>query len=116
MYLLLRYHSSVLTELSIPRRQRAEYRPNIQLVIRKSVVSVNLRSQPWNATVSIHKIAQLLPNIVTFSHGAALQTNHRASFNHVSHGEPRWLCFGCAMQIISVVTRYLVGNLYQFVD
>ena len=70
-------------------------------------MSVNLRSQPWNATVSIHKIAQLLLNIVTFSHGAALQTNHRASFNHVSHGEPRWLCFGCAMQIISVVLDIL---------
>ena len=35
------------------------------------------------------------------SHGAALQTNHRARCNHVSHGEPRWLYFGCAMQIIN---------------
>ena len=36
------------------------------------------------------------------SHGAALQTNHNASFNHLSHGEPRWLYFCCAMQIIIV--------------
>ncbi len=35
------------------------------------------------------------------SHGAALQANHRARCNHVSHGEPRWLYFGCAMQIIN---------------
>ena len=35
-------------------------------------------------------------------HGAALQTNHNASFDHLSHGEPRWLYFCCAMQIIIV--------------
>jgi hypothetical protein len=53
------------------------------------------------------KIAQLLLNIVTFCHGAALQTNHRASCGHVRHGAPRWLYFDCAMQMINKKVRYL---------
>ena len=36
--------------------------------VRKTVVNSKLQSQPWKATVSVHKIAQLLLNIVTFSH------------------------------------------------
>ena len=65
------------------------------------------RSQPQNATVSAQKIAQLLLNIVTFCHGAALQTNHRASCGHVRHGVPQWLYFDCAMQMINNKVRYL---------
>ncbi len=45
------------------------------------------------------------------SHGAALQTNHRARCNHVSHGEPRWLYFGCAMQIINDKDSILVDGI-----
>jgi hypothetical protein len=54
--------------------------------VRKTVVNLKLRSQLQNATVSGQKIVQLLLNIVTFCHGAVLQTNHRASCGHVRHG------------------------------
>ncbi len=46
------------------------------------------------------------------SNGAALQTNHWARCNHVSHGEPRWrLYFGCAMQIINDKDSILVDGI-----
>ena len=44
----------------------------------------------------------MLFSVATVSHSTALQTNHNASFNHMSHGEPQWLYFCCAMQIIIV--------------
>ena len=51
------------------------------------------------------------------SHGAVLQTNHRARCNHVSHGKPRWLYFGCAMQIINDKDSMLVDGIkLHFVD
>lgn len=81
--------------------------PNCAEYVRKTVVNSKLRSQQQNATVSVQKIAQLLLNIVTFCHGAALQTNHRASCGHVRHGAPRWLYFDCAMQMINNKVRYL---------
>ena len=68
MYLLLRYHSSVNTETTYIADNVLSTDQIYNLIIQKSVVSVNLRSQPWNAMVSMHKIAQWLLNIVTFSH------------------------------------------------